>query len=276
MLDIDDAIKAKTLVTPGKLSLGEGTTAITKRLKVRNNGKSTVTYAITHAAALATGPNTFVPGFLDAPSTVAFSTASLTVGKRSTKSLNVTITPNAGLADRSLYGGYIVLTPSDGTPALRVPYAGFKGDYQSIPILTSGGVNAFPRLGRTTNGTTFNFIPPASNVFDLVGIAGQPNALYHMDHQARRVTLWILKADGTVLGRGPELEYHPRNSTSTGFFALAWDGTYLAGQKGKKKVTAPDGDYRFTITAEKPLAEKNNPAHVESVTLPGSFTIDRP
>ena len=52
-----------------------------------------------------------------------------------TATVNVTITPERGPADRSKYGGYVVLTPEGGGQALRVPFAGFKGDYQSVQVL---------------------------------------------------------------------------------------------------------------------------------------------
>ena len=49
--------------------------------------------------------------------------------------VDVTISCERGLPDKSLYGGYIVLTPAGGGQVLRVPYAGFKGDYQAIQVL---------------------------------------------------------------------------------------------------------------------------------------------
>jgi subtilisin family serine protease len=268
MVDIDDAILATSLVTPGKLSLGEGTTAITKRLKVRNNSKSAVTYAITHAPALSTGPNTFTVGANTAFATAAFSTTSLTVSRRSTRSFDVTITPNAALAERGLYGGYVVLTPNNGGPPLRVPYAGLMGDYQSFQVLSTAG-GLLPAIW----DADLNDHPAP---WTLVSAAETPNLVYQLAHQARRLDVWVMRAsDGVTLGRAAELEFHPRNSSLGTVFALPWDGTYLQGTKGNKVRTAPDGDYKLVLKAEKPLAEKHNPAHIETQTSP-VFTIDRP
>jgi hypothetical protein len=49
----------------------------------------------------------------------------------------------------------------------------------------------------------------------------------------------------------------------------------MAGKRGERFKTAPDGTYRLVVSAEKPLAERNNPAHTETWTSP-SFSIDRP
>jgi minor extracellular serine protease Vpr len=270
MLDIAGAVLATSSVLPGKLSLGEGTGQIVKRIVIRNNGRSTVTYALSHVAALATGPSIFVPLFFDAPSTVAFSTTSLSLRKGEARSVDVAITPSADLPDKSIYGGYLVVTPNVGD-ALRVPYVGFKGDYQSIQILNESqpGLDGSPLFG-DGNGVKV----PADHAFTLKD-TDQPTVVFHMDLQARELVLEVIDASGNTLGRAVDIDFMPRNATSTGVFGLSWDGTYMRGERGKKLKTAPDGQYMLRLAVEKPLAERNNPAHIESWTSP-SFTIDRP
>ena len=77
-----------------------------------------------------------------------------------------------------------------------------------------------------------------------------------------------------VLGRATDFEYWARNSTPGAFFGLSWDGTYMAGSSGTAVKTAPDGQYKLRLSVEKPLAEKNNPVHIESWTS-GAFNIKR-
>ena len=271
MLDIDGAILATTRVSPGKLSLGEGTGPVTKTLRIKNKSGATVTYTLSHVVAVGTGPNTFVPGGFNLPATgVSFSSPTVTLGRGDSADVNVTITPDAALLDKSLYNGYIVITPSaGGGDVLRVPYAGFKGDYQSIQILAPTPFN-FPSLGRQNADGSFNLV--TGGTFTLVGATQQPNVLYHLDHQARNLTIDVVNADGKRLGRAHDLEFLARNSTSTGFFALAWDGSY---SKNNHVKQAPDGQYKLVLSVEKPLAEKHNAAHTETWTSP-SFTIDRP
>ena len=98
-----------------------------------NDGKTSVTYDLSHVAALATGPNTqtgasyTLTGVFDAPASVTFSVPSVTVPRYGRASFDVTIDANPGLPERSIYGGYIVLTPRDGGAVYRVPFAWLQG-----------------------------------------------------------------------------------------------------------------------------------------------------
>jgi len=53
-----------------------------------------------------------------------------------------------------------------------------------------------------------------------------------------------------------------------GFFAQSWDGTFMPGRNGTTVLNAPNGTYKLVLSLEKPPAEKNNPAHIESWTSP--------
>src|SRR5256712_13791713 len=60
------------------------------------------------------------------------------VGARGARAVGDNVTIQAGAwRDKSLYGGYVVLTPRGGGVTLHVPYVGFMGDYQSLPVLTA-------------------------------------------------------------------------------------------------------------------------------------------
>jgi minor extracellular serine protease Vpr len=271
MLDIDDAILATTKVTPGKLSLGESEFGPAVRtVTVENKSSFAVTYSLSHVGALSTGPNTFAPAFFTGFADVAFSAPSVTVPAGGSASFDVTITANPTLADRSLYGGYLVLTPQGGGQTFRVPYAGFKGDYQSIPVLTPGGFG-FPALGWSPNGSSFGFAAPG-DVFTMEGF-DIPFVLVHFDHQSRYFKGELINAtSGKRIGVAFFDEYLPRNSTSTGFYAYPVDG-YVT--QGKKVSMAPDGSYYLQVTLLKALGDETNPAHIETWTSP-VFVIDRP
>jgi hypothetical protein len=130
------------------------------------------------------------------------------------------------LDDRSLYGGYIVLTPQDGSPLYRVPYAGFKGDYQSIQVLTPTG-NGFPWLAKLIGSSFFKQAAGAS--YTLVG-GDIPYFLMHLNHQSRRVRLEVFDAvSGRAWHRASDDQYLPRNATATGFFSFSWDGVTFSG-----------------------------------------------
>jgi hypothetical protein len=277
MLDIDDAILATTKIEPGKLALGESEAGPAVRtLTIENNSGTDVTYDVTHAPALATGPSTFTPAFFNAPAAMAFSANPLTVPAGGSATLDVTITANAALASKSLYGGYIVFTPQGGGQTYRVPYAGFKGDYQLIQALVPTA-NLFPWLARAggTPGcpSSSSFCnQPTGSTYSLTG-NDVPQILVHLDHQVRTLRMDLKDAlTGKAWHRAFNLQYVGRNSTATSFFALAWDGNTTA---GNKTYTVPNGQYVIELSVLKALGDSSNPAHWETWTSP-PITIARP
>ena len=273
MLDVDDMILATTSVEPSRLALGESEAGpATRTLTVSNSGPAAVTYDLSHTAALATA-GTFTVSFFSAPSSVSFSQLSLpvtsvTVPAGGTASFEVTVAPNAGLADRAQYGGYVVLTPQGGGQTYRVPFAGLKGDYQSITVLTPTA-NGFPWLAKLIGPSLFN--QPAGATYTLVG-DDDPFILVHLDHQSRRLRMEVFDTGDKAWHRAFQWDYVPRNAGANGFFALPWDGTTTA---GNKTYTVPDGQYVIRLTVEKALGDGSNPAHTETWTSP-VITIDRP
>jgi len=278
MIQIADAVRTPARVTPSKLPLGEsaGGPAV-RTLTLHNDSAAAITYDLAHSPALATGPNTFVPSFFSAPATVTFSAPSVTVPGRGTATVDVTVSPNPGLADHSLYGGYVVLSPQGGGQELRVPFAGFKGDYQSIRVLVPTA-NGFPWLARLSGGSYLN--QPNGASYTLQG-SDVPFILVHLDHQVRRFVLEIRDAATgqpvhPVFHDADDEEYLPRNSSATSFFAFAWDGTRLH-SNGNHQMTkvVPNGRYVLVLKALKALGDENNPAHWETWTSP-VITLARP
>jgi subtilisin family serine protease len=274
LLDIDDAILATTKIEPGKLSLGESEFGPAVRtLTIENERDAEVTYALGHAPALSTGPNTFTVSATTGFASVAFSqlgvpVTSVTVPAGGEVSVDVTITANAALPDRSLYGGYLVFTPAVGAP-LRVPYSGLKGDYQSFVVLAPTA-NAFPWLARLTGSTYYKQSDGA--VFTMAG-GDIPYILAHLDHPSRRMRVEVFDAvTGKAWHRAYDEEYLPRNSAATSFFAFPWDGSTLA---GKKTYTVPNGNYVLKVSILKALGDSSNPAHWETWVSP-MFVIARP
>jgi minor extracellular serine protease Vpr len=275
MLDIDDAIVALTRIEPGELSLGESEGGpATRTISIRNDSTAEVIYNLSHAGALSTGPNTFTPGFLTGFAAVAFdiggaAVTSVAVPSGGTALVNVTITANPGLPDRSLYGGYLVFTPQDGGSPYRVTYSGFKGDYQSIQVLTPTP-NGFPWLARLVGTSLVRQSDDAT--FTMQG-GDVPRILFHLDHQSRHLRLEVKEAGtGRSWHRAVDLQYVTRNTTPTGFFSIAWDGGTFA---GRRTFTVPDGRYEVTLSVLKALGDDSNPMHVETWTSP-SFIIARP
>ncbi|HET9822113.1 MAG TPA: S8 family serine peptidase, partial [Burkholderiaceae bacterium] len=132
MLDIDDAILATTRVEPAKIAAGESAAGpFAQVLRLENKSGSPVTYNLSAVNALSTGSNTFTPAFNASNASVNFSAGSVTVPANGSASVTATITGPSGPAG-GLYGGYVVLTDAtDASKVLRVPFAGYIGDYQA-------------------------------------------------------------------------------------------------------------------------------------------------
>lgn len=270
MLDIDDAILATLRVEPGKLALGESEAGPTLHsLTIRNEGAEAVTLDLSHAPALSTWGSTFAPGFYAGYASVAFSAPQVTVPAGGRASVDVTIAANPGLPDRSQYGGYLVLTARGTGEVYRVPYAGFKGDYQSIVALAPTPYG-FPWLASLSAGSYYG--QPEGATYTLQG-DDLPYILLHLDHQVELLRLEVFDADkGRAWHRALEERYVGRNSGATSIFAIPWDGVTVA---GKKAYVVPNGRYVIKLSALKALGDSANPAHWETWTSP-VITIARP
>lgn len=272
MLDIIQTVQHTTEITPSELSLGESTVGpVTSTLTFKNKSNAAVTYDLSTTSALATGGNSYAPSFFNAPATVAFSAPSVTVPAKGTASVDVTVTALAALGDRSIYGGYVVATAQGGTGEVyRVPYAGFKGDYQSVLALTPTA-NGFPWLASLSGGF-FNNQPNGAS-FTLAG-DDIPFFLVHFEHYGRKVKLQAYdKATGKLAGLIDNEAYVGRNSTATGFFQFAWDGSLQT--KSGSTIQAPNGDYTVQLLVLKALGDPANPADWEGWVSP-TVTLARP
>ena len=296
MLQINDAIEATTVVSPSSLALGEiESGSVTRWLTVASSERrgrdrsdhvrsddddrgrdgddndddhDGVTYKLGHQPALSTGANTFFPQFLASFATVEFSSPTVSLRGDDEAAVRVTITPPKENGVR-LFGGYITLTPSDDGTVLRVPYAGYNGDYQAIQIFTLAG---FPLLAKQTAA---GFLPlPNGGLFTMQG-DDVPFVLLHLNHQVANLKMEVIDvATGTSLNFADDEDFLPRNRAANTFFAIAWDGTTMRRPGGRLR-TVPNGTYRIDLSVLKALGDPRNPAHVERWSSP-NITIARP
>ncbi|HLO02183.1 MAG TPA: S8 family serine peptidase [Symbiobacteriaceae bacterium] len=259
MLHIDKAIEAQTRVTPGKLALGESQAGPkTFQLTISNTGKDSVTYTLGAEEGIAVR-GTYAQSWGLLPSNVTFSQPTVTVKQNHSETVSVTI--SSDLPQGYQYGGWITFTPDNNGETVRVPYAGFAGDYQALPVLTSA-----PAL-RQWNGA--GFVAPSAGGFTLQG-DDLVYFLVHLNHQSTRVRMEVLNAaTGAVLGlAAPDEMWMPRSQTSTGAFLFTWDGT-LNGS------IAPNGSYKIKFSILKALGDESDPAHTEAWTS-SAFTVNHP
>jgi subtilisin family serine protease len=301
MLDIPGAVLATTTISPGKLSLGESQAGpATRTLTLTNSGTASVTYDLDHVEAIGT-TGTF-PADMDfwLPDTqVVFSSPSVTVPAHGTATVDVTITADPledDLPTGGLYGGYLVFVDqADEDNLFTVPYAGFKGDYQSIVAIPDQ-----PVIGKLNapfvKGQQIYSQAPANEVWTLQSPDEIPNVLIHFDHQVRHLELSVVDAaTGTPVHpvfstflvrnfvarnglRPPPGGPFNTDTINDDVTAFAWDGTRMhdngAGTPDHRKAV-PDGSYKIVVKALKAGGDPNNPAHWETWTTP-TITIDRP
>lgn len=260
MVDIDDAILSSAIVSPGKLSLGETDAGpVTRTLSVTNTSDAEVSYAIANnAETIVTGGIDYTPGYYYSPSSMV-GPETVTVAPGATQTFDVTITgpPNDDAVGMQ-FGGYIELEPIGETSGdiLRVPYAGYAGDYQDRPVLMDGPYEfTLPVLGVNTGGGNYDVFPETGNgdepVFTLEG-QDDPAILAEFGHQARKVelTAYQANADGS---QGAEVgvvfteEYLRRSEAPGDFLVSTWDGTF-------EGETVADGKYLLQMTITKAQA----------------------
>ena len=270
MLRIDDAVTNATRINPGKLSLGESQAGPSLHsIQLSNGGSTAVTYALSSINALSTGGNTFAPGAFLSNASVTFASNSVTLEPGASATVGVTFTPASGPV-AGQYGGYLVFTPDDGSAILRVPFAGYVGDYQARQVLVPTA-NGFPWLAKLGGGSYSN--QPGGATYSMVG-NDIPFFLIHFDHQSRMVRMDVEDAvSGKSWQRALQTEYFGRNSGAGGFFAFGWDGVTTAGKT--KTLVVPNGQYVVKLSVLKALGDASNPDHWEYWNSP-VITVARP
>jgi subtilisin family serine protease len=265
LIDVGAAIAATTRVLPGRLALGETEgLPVTRTLLVENSGASDATYDLSHRPALSTGANTYSVGFFDRSAGVTFSAPSLLVPAGGAAAVDVTFTEPPTLANRGLFNGYIVITSQGGGRAISVPYAGLKGDYQSLRVLNPAASmhgNPLLRPDDEVGASGPVSIRPADKELAFI--------LVHLDHAVRRLRLELLDAaTGLPLGRMGEFGYVGRNSIPSEFYVIAWDGEAPSGEP------APAGSYTIRLSVQKALGDDDNPAHWETWDSPAVTIVE--
>jgi len=288
MLDIDDAILSTRSVSPGKLSLGESAEGgHSHTLTVRNDGDEPVTYTLGDEGGITTAGSPNNPGFYGPLATVSFDSPTVTVPAGGSADVSVTIT-DTGEDVQAQYGGWITFT-AEGAQTLRVPYAGFDGDYQALPVLEHGTFPAMAKLVDCerligvdcTMGAGWN-LADEGTVYTMED-GDVPTMLVHLEHSVRSATFRVYhaNADGTkgklahpVFNVAMSGDYLGRSGTAGGFTPWAWDGTREHNKGNDNRKVVPNGDYILELTVLKALGDPGNPDHVQTWTSP-AFTIDR-
>lgn len=287
LIDIPQAVTSATKVETSKISLGEGEAGpVTTTLTVSNSGTEDVTYDLGATGGITVGGQTadgvlrptWSPGFFGPATDVTFSAESVTVPAGGSATVDVTIADPIG-DDGYLHGGWLTL--SSATDTLSVPFAGISGDYQALPVLTSGVSGLpLPSLGVVVDGSLFLNDEPGYT-YSMVG-DDLPYVIYHLDYPVSQLELNVFKAneDGT---KGEKVHDEFNNALTltdlgrdNSYAVVAWDGTFQGnyGKGNDKTRTVADGDYVLEVSVLRALGDAGNPDHWESWSSP-AFTVER-
>jgi subtilisin family serine protease len=271
LLQIDAAITGDLTVSPARIATGESQAGpFTQRLSIVNHGPKPLFVDLSHVAAASTSGSSWNPTIASGKgASVAFSKETLFLGVGRPVSVSVTITANPTLADGSIYGGYVVFTPRGGAGTVRVPYAGFKGDYQAIPILTPIGYD-LPWLARVEGNNITPF--PNGETFTLEG-NDIPTLFVHYDHAVRKLRIDAYEAVGQKwVGSVVHADYVARSASANSATDYPWDGTVVFRRKVRE---VPNGVYVLKLSVLKPLGDSRVANDWETWTSP-AITLARP
>jgi subtilisin family serine protease len=301
VVDPAAAIAAAVTASPSVIKLGEGTTH-TVTVTLTNKTKQVQTYtpsAVTGvSAAASTGTGTMVgtttPDYAFGPVSATFSASSVKIKAGKTAKVKVTLrAPSSILSGRTgmLYGGWVQFTSSGTGNKVSVPFAGLRGDYQSVSVLNkftftpSGESEAWtmPGLGKVEDGyavpqtetnPTYSMDPISYDV---------PLMLYHLDYPVSDLRLtvkntttgksydaiinWRYVKNSKASSSSLHLNKQPRDA---GYNAIDLPGAYYS--KGKVKAL-PGGTYTMTLKALRALGSSSKASQWDTYTSP-SFTID--
>lgn len=292
-----------------KVALKEVTgNVVTFTLTAENHSNEAVTYDVSASAqtdrpvngggVLVSAPNLVGAIDLGKVATVnGATTSTIEVPAKGTKTFDVTVDVSDWDADlKSIFTngywleGFVTLSdPTDSNPDLVVPYVGFKGDWDSAPILDTPVWDPMSYWGATgvvthVGGTSYNYIgvDQATGAINPELIAISPNgdgandsATYILSllRNAKKLNLNVLNTDGNVVKEIKTEVEVPKNYYDGGrqpYYHLdsdwTWDGTMNNGKR------APEGQYYLQVEATLDFEG----AVAQKVTLPVKLDVTTP
>ncbi|KAF9905216.1 hypothetical protein EC991_001919 [Linnemannia zychae] len=285
LINVMNALTSTTTITPDHIDLLDTLRLRkTQKITIKNSGKSTETYVLSHTPAEAlnsyydgTGyPNPAIR-FEEDFASVTFSQNKVKIpaGKSATITLNFAEPKNGDAKQWPIYSGYVIATPEKGSIPVHIPYTGLKGDVSQIPILDVK--RGWPKF-QVANAQGALVPVPANYVFDWKkDIAA---VLVRLGSHTPSLTVRIYDAANNLKGylsstnNGPAFGSSGRTKNlkdgklvQTGYI---WDGEVFPETNSTSPIRLPSGTYSLVVAAQKKFTAGNYPADFEVYNL-GSF-----
>jgi len=275
LIQIATALTTKQTVSPGKISLGEGSAGPqTTSITLTNTSSKPVTYKITKSDGVATLGSFISDSFFRNASATMSAPKTVTVPAKGKATVKVKITPPSKPAT-AIYGGWITFTAT-GATTLHVPFAGMVGDYQSVRVLPADGL---PALAQVNAEGILDFA--SEHPVYTMKKGDYPYVLLHLDYPANDLRIDIFRVGWRGLPTPIAPNYRswvktgPTGKDGDGmnyYEAHKFDGKYTTlGQNGTQ-FPVKNGTYVITITVTKALASGHSRGDYETWTSP-TFSI---
>ncbi|KAG9060952.1 hypothetical protein KI688_007779 [Linnemannia hyalina] len=288
LVNVLNAITATATISPDRLDLLDTVNFRgVQKITIKNTGKKTETYTLSHVAADALNSyskgNTWpeaIPVIEADYASVKFSANKVKIPAG--KSVKVTLTftePKKGNAKQfPLYSGYVIATPSnEGSPAVHVPYIGLKGAVRDVPMIDAS-VGA-PGLAYTkASGAiadlpegkfTFNFKTAAPTIQVRYG-SHSPDATIRVYDAKTKAFLGFVNSrmEGPAFGATGRMTNLDENSNLS-IRNFDWHGQVFKTENSTATpVQVAAGSYNLVVASQKKLTKGAYPADFEIFELP--------
>ncbi|KAF8928655.1 hypothetical protein BGZ52_003062, partial [Haplosporangium bisporale] len=288
LVNVLKAITTTTSITPDHLDLLDSTHFQgTQKITIKNEGKRTETYTLSHIAADAlnaypdVSKKTWPLGtpLIEADyATVSFSSSKVKIPAG--KSVKVTLKfkePKAGNAAQfPIYSGYVVATPSSkGGVEVQVPYTGVKGDIAKVPI-ADRDLN-FPRLGVSnakdvlvSDEVKGDLVADMKTTFPTIltriGSHSPDRQIRVYDAQKTFKGFVSSHVEGAAFGYAGR-DKHVDSKGNLVFGQWIWKGKVFASANATAPVQLPSGTYNIVVASQHKLSKGEYPADFEVFNL---------
>ncbi|KAG0050364.1 hypothetical protein BGZ83_004866 [Gryganskiella cystojenkinii] len=287
LINLFNAVTVTSSISPDHIDLLD-TNHLKKTVKItlKNNGKKTETYKLSHVPADALNSykngNSWpaaVPVIEADSASVVFSqdTVKIPAGKSAQITLHFS-EPKAGKASQfPIYSGFAIATPSSkGGVAVHVPYTGLKGDVSKVPImdvdlkfpkfeavnLASGNLTALPK------DLTFDF-KSTLPVFTTRFGSHTPSAEIRIfDAKKNSFVGFLAMKKNTAVGWSGR----QKNVDDDGDLIVnhwIWSGEVITSANSTLPVALPSGTYNVVIASQRKLTKGEYPKDYETFEFKG-------
>ncbi|KAK5820847.1 peptidase S8/S53 domain-containing protein [Linnemannia elongata] len=289
LVNVLNAITATTAISPDRLDLLDTVNFRgVQKITIKNTGKKTETYTLSHVPADAL--NSYAKGntFPEAVPTIEADYASVKFSANKVKipagkSVKVTLTftePKNGDAKHfPLYSGYVIATPSnEGSPAVHVPYIGLKGAVRDVPMIDTdigapglASINAKGEIAEVATPATFAFnFNTAAPTIQLRYGSHSPDATIRVYDAKTNTFLGFVNSRiwGPAFGATGRMTTHDEDG-NVNIRNYDWHGQVF---KTEDATTTPvlltAGSYNLVVASQKKLTKGAYPADFEIINLP--------